>query len=47
LLFSLPYIGAIFAMQSIAIEAVGPIFVVWVISLGIMYLSGLYYFKKY
>ncbi|UCE10551.1 MAG: hypothetical protein JSW61_01095 [Candidatus Thorarchaeota archaeon] len=47
LLFALPYIGAILAIQSVAVEAVGMILLVWFISLAIAYTSGYYYYKKY
>ncbi|MHA1961165.1 MAG: hypothetical protein ACW99U_13130 [Candidatus Thorarchaeota archaeon] len=47
LLFALPAIGTILAYQSIAIEAIGPVFIVWVLSMVIAYASGFYYYKRY
>jgi uncharacterized membrane protein len=46
LIFALPYLGAILALQTIAAEAVGPILIVWVLSIIMFYASGFYYYKK-
>ncbi len=46
LIFALPYLGAILAIQSVALEAVGPLFLVWAFSLAIFYVSSYYYYKR-
>lgn len=46
LVFALPYLGAILALQSIAVEAVGLILLVWIMSIVIAYISGIYYYKQ-
>ena len=46
LIFALPYLGAILAIQSVALEAVGPLFLVWALSLGIFYVSTYVYYRR-
>ena len=46
LIFALPFLAAILAIQSIALEAVGPLFLVWVLSLAVFYVSSFYYYKR-
>ncbi len=46
LIFALPYLGVILTLQSIAIEAVGMILIVWALSIIVFYASGFYYYKK-
>jgi hypothetical protein len=46
LIFALPYLGAILAIQSIALEAVGLLLLVWALSLAIFYVSTYVYYKR-
>ena len=46
LILALPYIGAILAIQSVAFEAVVLIFFVWAVSVAIVYISGVYYYRQ-
>ena len=47
LLFAIPYSFVILGMQLVPIESLGAlIMIVWGISLVIVYLSGIYYYKK-
>ncbi len=46
LILALPYIGAILAIQSVAVEAIGPILFVWAVSVAIVYISGVYYYRQ-
>ena len=46
LIFALPFLGAILAIQYIALEAIGPLFLVWALSLAIFYASSYIYYKR-
>jgi uncharacterized membrane protein len=46
LLLALPLTGAALALQSGASAGVAAIFVLWILSLAVLYFSGFYYYRK-
>ena len=46
LIFALPWMGALIALDIIVLDAVGACLVLWIASLALWYLSGAYYYMK-
>ena len=46
LLFALPSAGALIATEVIVLDTLGVILLLWVVSLAIWYLSGVYYYMR-
>jgi hypothetical protein len=46
LLLILPWLGALIALGVLVLDAVGVCVIVWILSIAIWYLSGMYYYRK-